>query len=93
MGVYKPLFPGNGTVMEETWIKVHGAGEVRGEARGMAKAVLRVLDAGRLKISEGVRNQIMDCSDQRMLETPLDLSLAVTNGGELLLESCTKTEP
>ncbi|GAA3189628.1 hypothetical protein ACFO1B_36965 [Dactylosporangium siamense] len=45
------------------------AGEARGEARGEAKAVLVVLDARGVTVSEEQRTLIADCTDQDQLET------------------------
>ncbi|MFI5973206.1 hypothetical protein ACIBA9_06765, partial [Streptomyces sp. NPDC051452] len=83
-------FPGSGTVMEEAWRKVHAdgeaKGEARGEARGEAKAVLRVLEARGVEVSESVRERVMACLDLEVLEAWLDRSLAVTRAEELFVQ-------
>ena len=91
MEAYTPVFPGNGTVMEEAWHKVHAdgeargvaKGEARGEARGEAKAVLRVLGARGVEVSDVVRERVMACADLDVLEGWLDRSLTVTSAEEL----------
>ncbi|MFG2635967.1 hypothetical protein ACGFX8_19115 [Streptomyces sp. NPDC048362] len=82
MDVYTPVFPGSGTVMEEAWRKVHADGE----ARGWAKAVLRVLRARGVEISEPVRERVMVCLDLEVLEAWLDRSLMVTRAEELFVQ-------
>ncbi|MFI1419640.1 hypothetical protein ACH4VX_16875 [Streptomyces sp. NPDC020731] len=83
MEAYTPVFPGNGTVMEEAWHKVHADGEARGEARGEAKAVLRVLRARGVEVSDAVCERVMACVDLDVLETWLDRSLTVASAEEL----------
>ncbi|MEU7425894.1 hypothetical protein [Streptomyces sp. NPDC040750] len=86
MDVYTPVFPGSGTVMEEAWRKVHADGEARGEAKGEAKAVLRVLRARGVEVSESVRERVMACLDLEVLEAWLDRSLTVTRAEELFVQ-------
>ncbi|MFE3036299.1 hypothetical protein ACFXKY_32185 [Streptomyces canus] len=82
MAVYTPNFPGFGSVMEETWIKVHS----HGEAQGKAESVLRVLRARGVEVSESVQEQVMACVDLEVLETWLDRSLTVHSAEELFVE-------
>ncbi|WP_030868990.1 hypothetical protein [Streptomyces sp. NRRL S-37] len=79
MEAYTPVFPGNGTVMEEAWHKVHADGEARGEA----KAVLRVLGARGVEVSDAVRERVMACVNLDVLEGWLDRSLTVASAEEL----------
>jgi len=65
--------------MEEAWRKVHAEGEAKGEAR----AVLRVLGARGIAVSESLRERVMACAELAMLETWLDRSLTVTSAEEL----------
>ncbi|MGW3494717.1 hypothetical protein [Streptomyces sp. NPDC001020] len=83
MDTYTPVFPGNGTVMEEAWRKVHADGEAKGEARGEAKAVLRVLGTRGIEVSDSIRERVMACAELETLETWLDRSLTVTSAEEL----------
>jgi hypothetical protein len=82
MAVYTPNFPGFGSVMEEAWTKVHSDGEAKGEA----KAVLRVLRTRGVEVSESVEERVMACVDLEVLETWLDRSLTVENAEELFGE-------
>ncbi|MGW2491593.1 hypothetical protein ACWCV9_30850 [Streptomyces sp. NPDC001606] len=79
MDVYTPVFPGAGTVMEEAWRKVVAYGEAKGEA----KAVLRVLDARGIEVSDAVRERVMACTELDVLEAWLDRSLTATVAEEL----------
>ncbi|MFI2379386.1 hypothetical protein ACH5AO_30685 [Streptomyces sp. NPDC018964] len=79
MEAYTPVFPGSGTVMEEAWHKVHADGEARGEAN----AVLRVLGARGVEVSDAVRERVMACADLGVLEGRLDRSLTVASAEEL----------
>ncbi|MFF5404232.1 hypothetical protein ACFY8K_15035 [Streptomyces misionensis] len=85
MDAYTPVFPGGGSVMEEAWRKVHADGEAKGEVRGEAKAVLRVLGARGVEVSEAVRERVMACADLEVLETLLDRSLSVARAEELFV--------
>ncbi|OIK24255.1 hypothetical protein [Streptomyces malaysiense] len=90
MATHTPVFPGNDTVMEEAWCKVHADGEAKGEA----KVVLRVLGAGGIEVFESVRERVMACAELEMLETWLDRSLTVTSAEELFAgdgEQCSRT--
>ncbi|MEV3910766.1 hypothetical protein [Streptomyces canus] len=82
MAVYTPNFPGLGSVMEETWREVHADGEAKGEA----KAILRVLRRRGVEVSESVQERVMACVDLELLETWLDRSLVVENADELFGE-------
>ncbi|MEW2624903.1 hypothetical protein [Streptomyces sp. NPDC048106] len=79
MAAYTPLFPGSNTVMEEAWREVHADGEAKGEA----KAVLRVLGARGIEVSDSVRERVMACADLEVLESWLDRSVTVTSAEEL----------
>ncbi|MGC9541783.1 hypothetical protein [Streptomyces sp. UG1] len=82
MAVYTPNFPGGGSVMEEAWREVHADGEAKGEA----KAILRVLGARGVEVPESVRERVMACADLEVLETWVDRSLTVTSAEELFVE-------
>ncbi|WP_177235268.1 hypothetical protein [Streptomyces sp. MUSC 14] len=69
MSAYAPNFPGSGTVMEEAWRKVHADGEAKGEAKGEARAVLRVLAARGVEVSDSARERVMACADLEVLES------------------------
>ncbi|MGE5828319.1 MAG: hypothetical protein ACM30G_08125 [Micromonosporaceae bacterium] len=48
--------------------EVDAQGEARGEARGEGRAVLTVLDARGVTVSEAVREQILACTDLAQLD-------------------------
>ncbi|MFF3819876.1 hypothetical protein ACFYYD_25325 [Streptomyces bluensis] len=75
MATYTPRFPGRGTLIEETFIE--------GEAKGEAKAVLRVLDRRGIEVSEPVRERIVSCTDLEVLGVWLDRSLTASKAEEL----------
>ncbi|GHE00254.1 hypothetical protein GCM10010339_14690 [Streptomyces alanosinicus] len=83
MTLYTPEFPGNGTVMEEAWRKVHADGEAKGKAEGKAEAILRALEVRSIEVSGSVRERVMACGDLELLGTWFDRSMTVTSADEL----------
>ncbi len=59
-------------------------GEAKGKAEGKAEALLRVLGARNLVISDEQRQQILACQDQRQLERWLDFSVTISSVAALL---------
>lgn len=58
-------------------------GRAEGRAKGEAEAVLRVLAARRIEVSEEARARISACADLRQLEAWLDRASVATSVGEL----------
>ncbi|MGW2639201.1 hypothetical protein [Streptomyces sp. NPDC001348] len=79
MATYTPRFPGRGTLIEETLIE----GEARGEAKGRAADVLRILDRRGIEVPEAVRERVTSCTDLEVLGTWFDRALTATNTEEL----------
>ena len=59
--------------LSEQFREIDARGEARGEARGKAqgeaRAVLTVLDARGVPVSEAIREQILACTDLTQLDT------------------------
>jgi hypothetical protein len=62
-------------------------GEVRGEARGAAAAVLKVLQARGVAVSEAQRQEILACHDLDRLDYWLNRALSVSSVEEVLADS------
>ncbi|GAA1688863.1 hypothetical protein GCM10009733_101700 [Nonomuraea maheshkhaliensis] len=60
-------------------------GEVKGEVKGEAKSVLKVLDMRGLVVSDEVRERVMDCLDEAILDGWLQRALKVDSAEELFL--------
>ncbi|MFI6936713.1 hypothetical protein [Streptomyces sp. NPDC050287] len=86
MATYTPNFPGSGTIVEEAWLAGRAKGEAEGEAKGRAEAILRVLGARGIEISDPVRGRVMGCTDLDVLGAWLGRSLSVTSAEELFAE-------
>ncbi|WP_037682749.1 hypothetical protein [Streptomyces cellulosae] len=63
MAAYTPNFPGSGTIVEEAWL----AGRAKGEVKGRAEAILRILGTRGIEIPDAVRDRVMDCADLEVL--------------------------
>ncbi|MFJ4617907.1 hypothetical protein [Streptomyces sp. NPDC088812] len=79
MATYTPRFPGSGTIIEEAFIE--------GEARGEAKAIIRVLEVRGIEVPDAARERVASCTDLEMLGTWLDRSLTASTAEELFDES------
>lgn len=78
---YVNYFPGRGTVLEKAYLK--------GEAKGEAKGVLRVLEVRGLPISDEVRERITACTDLDRVNDWLDQAGTVTRAEDLFAgEQC-----
>lgn len=62
----------------------HSRGLIEGEARGLAKALLRLLDAKGLRVDETSRQLIQRCKDVPTLERWLERALGATRLSEVL---------
>ncbi|MEU0075896.1 hypothetical protein ABZ027_41190 [Streptomyces sp. NPDC006332] len=78
MSTYTPNFPGSGTIVEEAWLA--------GRAKGEAKAILHILGARAIEISDAARDRVMGCTDLDVLGAWLGRSLSVTRAEELFAE-------
>src|SRR5262249_8704273 len=69
-----------------SWVYEQGraAGVAQGETRGEANAVLRVLVARGIVVSEEVRERILSCTDLAQLDAWLDRAVVATRAEELL---------
>lgn len=63
--------------------RYYGQGRAEGEADGEAKALLRVLAARRIAVSDDARDRIMGCTDIDQLERWLDRAVSVSSVEEL----------
>ncbi|MEU6239601.1 hypothetical protein [Streptomyces sp. NPDC047024] len=92
------FFPGRGTVFEEAYLdgkakgeaegkaKGEAEGEAKGELAGKKQAVLRVLEARGLTVSDDVRERVDACTDSEVIDTWLDRSVAVERVEDLFAE-------
>ncbi|MGW4195379.1 hypothetical protein [Streptomyces sp. NPDC005004] len=76
------FFPGRGTVFEEAYLD----GEAKGEVAGKKQAVLRVLEARGLAVSDDVRERVDACTDAEVIDSWLDRSVAVERVEDLFGE-------
>ncbi|MBI5518396.1 MAG: hypothetical protein HY909_31785 [Deltaproteobacteria bacterium] len=75
-------------IPESPWVKAWRLElEARGEARGKAEAVLAVLSARGLAVSDAQRARVVACQDRAQLDTWLRAVAAVTSTDELLAKS------
>lgn len=58
-------------------------GEARGKAQGEAQAVLTVLDARGVPVSEALRDQILACADLTQLDTWLRRAATAATADEV----------
>ena len=59
-------------------------GEAKGAAMGKTKALLRVLSARGLEVTENQRDQIQQCTDSDTLDRWLDRAVTVRHTDDLL---------
>lgn len=94
MATYTPNFPGSKTIVEESWLegkeegKQEGKeeGKEEGKAEGKAEAILHVLGARGVEVSDSVRERITGCTDLDVLGNWLDRSLHAVHAEELFVE-------
>ncbi|MGY1583532.1 hypothetical protein [Streptomyces sp. MN13] len=75
-------FPGRGTIIEEAYLE----GEAAGKAVGRAEAVVAVLEARGLAVSEALRDRLFACADLASLDTWLARALTVEQAKDLFGE-------
>ena len=73
---------GNSALLER-----EAAAEARGEALGEAKAILKVLEARGLAVSEAQREKILGCHDREQLDRWLQRAVLVSSAEEITSES------
>ncbi|MEU9994281.1 hypothetical protein [Streptomyces sp. NPDC050848] len=61
-------------------------GEAKGKAEGKAEAVLRVLAARGVEVSEAAARRVTSCTDTDVLDTWLDRAITATDAEELFAE-------
>ena len=66
--------------------EIHELGLAEGEAKGEAKAVLKIMDARRLAASEEQRQQVMSCTDVVQLELWLDRAITAATAYEVFAD-------
>jgi hypothetical protein len=71
------------TLVERVHEQGIAEGEARGEARGEAKAVLRLIAARGLVLSQEQRDQVMSCTDAAQLDRWLDRAVTAGTAAEV----------
>jgi hypothetical protein len=71
------------TFLDEIHEAALAEGEVKGEARGEAKSVLKILDARGLASSQEQRQRVMSCTDAAQLDIWLDRAITADTTDEL----------
>lgn len=72
---------GNSALLER-----EAAAEARGEARGEARAILKILEARGLAVSEAQREEILGCHDLERLDRWLRRAALVSSAAEITSE-------
>ncbi|MDW6058877.1 hypothetical protein SAZ11_13585 [Streptomyces sp. FXJ1.4098] len=73
------FFPGRGTMIEEAFLE----GEAKGEAKGMAHSVMRILRRRGIAVSREAEQTIMECADLEKLDLWCDRALTATRVEDL----------
>ncbi|MFD8380957.1 hypothetical protein ACFV2X_20810 [Streptomyces sp. NPDC059679] len=73
------FFPGRGTMIEEAFLE----GEAKGEAKGMAHSVMRLLRRRDIVVSPEAEQTIMECADLEKLDFWFDRALTATRVEDL----------
>jgi hypothetical protein len=68
-------------------IEGEARGEARGKAEGKAEAILAVLRAHGIALSQGERERILACEDTKKLDAWIERAVAATRAAELFRES------
>jgi len=58
--------------------------QARGEARGEAKAILTVLDRRGVAVPDDVRDQVLECSDAKQLDTWLGRAITAATAADVI---------
>ncbi|WP_058044445.1 hypothetical protein [Streptomyces roseifaciens] len=78
----RTYFPGRGTLVEETLLE----GTAKGEAKGKAEMVLRVLEHRGVPVSDRDRERIAECTDLGIVQGWADRAFTVASIEELFGE-------
>jgi hypothetical protein len=62
-----------------------GKGEAKGRLEGEALAILRVLEARGIAVDEAVRQRILVCGDQELLDQWLKRAVVATTAAEVVV--------
>jgi hypothetical protein len=85
---------GNYPYKSELRLEFEAIGEVRGEAKGRAECILRLLDLHGVILTAQERAQISSCTDLQRLGTWFDLAAAGASADELFAcEALANAEP
>jgi hypothetical protein len=72
---------------EKTFVeRIHDQGIAEGEARGEAKALLRLLDARELDLTQGQREQVMSSTDAAQLDRWFDRAITASTAAEVFAD-------
>jgi pyrroloquinoline quinone (PQQ) biosynthesis protein C len=66
--------------------RIHDQGMAEGEAKGEAKALLRLLFARGLAPSEAQRNQVTTCTDSAQLDLWFDRAITAATAAEVFAD-------
>ncbi|GAA3899821.1 hypothetical protein GCM10022244_07490 [Streptomyces gulbargensis] len=80
------FFPGRGTLVEESFLKGKAEGEAEGKAEGKAEAILRVLVARGLAVSDDVARRVSSCGDAGLLDRWLDRAITAAAAEDLFVD-------
>lgn len=73
------FFPGRGTMIEKAFLE----GEAKGEAKGKAQLITRVLRGRDIAVSPQAEQRIMECQDLDVLDVWFDRALTATGAEDL----------
>lgn len=72
---------------EKTFVeRIHDQGVSEGEARGEAKAVLKILDARRLAPSQEQRERVVSCADSAQLDIWLNRAITAATAADVFAD-------
>ncbi|WP_282701107.1 hypothetical protein [Streptomyces sp. CC219B] len=75
-------FPGQGTLLE----KAYTEGEAKGEVNGKVRAVLAVLEARDIPVSDDIRERVTTCTDINRIDGWLRRAVTATRAEDLFAE-------
>ncbi len=73
-------------VMTTMWDRLQEEGEIKGLAKGKAEAVLAVLAARGIAVSDDTRKQVLACRDMTQLDRWLSRSVTATSAPEAIAD-------
>jgi hypothetical protein len=72
---------------EKTFVeRIHDQGEAKGEVKGKAEALLRLLDKRGLALSDEQRKKVGDCTDTAQLDVWFDRAVTASSAAEVFAE-------